>query len=115
MDATPGPTHIDQPTHAYCSEIKLGHALVSKLHTDSEIAKMVASVVRSAHRCGMSTCALELETIADLDQARALGIDLGQGAVFSDSLPAEETLAWVEREERVRSFKSVARARERVG
>jgi EAL domain-containing protein (putative c-di-GMP-specific phosphodiesterase class I) len=115
MDATPGPIHIDQPTHAHCSEIKLGHALVSKINTDSEVAQMVASVVRSAHRVGMSTCALGLETIADLDRVRALGIDLGQGAVIADSLPAAETLAWVEREERARSFKRVARARQRVG
>ncbi len=115
MDASPGPIHTDQRTHAHCSEIKLGHALVSKMDTDSESAKVVASVVRSAHRFGMSTCALGLETVADLDRARVLGIDLGQGTVFSDSLPAAETLAWVEREERARSFKPVARARQRVG
>jgi len=115
MDTTPGPLRIDQPTHAHFSEIKLGHALVCKMHTDSEIAKMVASAVSTAHRFGMRACALGLETAADLDRARALGIDLGQGALFCDSLPADETVAWVEREERAHSFKPIARTRQRVG
>ena len=115
MDAAPGPIHIDQQTHAHFSEIKLGHALIRKMHTDSETSKMVASAVHTAHRYGMSICALGLETVAELDRAHALGIELGQGAIFSDSLSADETLAWVEREKTARSFKPIAPRHQRVG
>lgn len=115
MDETTAPVHIDEPTHAHFSEIKLGHNLVSKLATDAEVSKTVASTVNTAHRFGMTACALGLQTMAELDRARAVGIDLGQGALFSDSLPAGETLAWLEREEKARSFKQAALKRHRVG
>ena len=115
MDETTAPVHIDEPAFAHFSEIKLGHGLVSKLATDAEVSKNVACTVNTAHRFGMTACAVGLQTMAELDRARAVGIDLGQGALFSDSLPALETLAWLEREEKARSFKQVALKRQRVG
>jgi EAL domain-containing protein (putative c-di-GMP-specific phosphodiesterase class I) len=115
MDDVPIPLRIDQPRHEHFSEIKLGHALIAKLEPDSETAKSFASTVSTAHHHGMVACATGLETIEQLDRARAAGIDLGQGSIFAENLSADETLAWVEREEKLRSFKHVAPRRQRVG
>lgn len=115
MDETTGPVRIDHPTHTNFSEIKLSHALVTKLGADVEISKSVASTVRTAHRFGMVACAVGLESAVELEHVRDVGIDLGQGALFAECLPADEALAWMEGEERARSFRQIEPKRQRVG
>ena len=115
MDESAGPARIDHPTHTHFAEIKLSRTLLAKLGADAEITKSIASTVRTAHRFGMVACAVGLETVAELEQARDVGIDLGQGALFADCLPADEALAWIEREERVRTYRQIEPKRQRVG
>ena len=115
MDESTGPVRIDHPTHAHFTEIKLSHALLTKLGADVEVSKSVASTVRTAHRFGMVACAVGVETEAELEHVRDVGIDLGQGALFADSLPADEALAWIQGEETARTFKQIAPKRQRVG
>jgi EAL domain-containing protein (putative c-di-GMP-specific phosphodiesterase class I) len=115
LDETSEPMPIDYPTHTHFSEIKLCYATLSKPGTEAENTQAVASTVRAAHRFGMLTCVVGLETAADLDQARSVGIDLGQGALFAESLSADESLAWIEREESVRSFRPSPPKHQRVG
>ena len=55
----------------------------------------------------MVACAVGLETVGELEQARDVGIDLGQGALFADCLPAEEALAWMQSEERARTYRQI--------
>ena len=115
MDESAEAVRIDHPTHTHFSEIKLGRAVLLKMSTDAEVVKSVAATVRSAHRFGMLACAVGLETVAELEQAREVGIDLGQGALFADCLPVDEALAWIEGEESARSFRQIEPKRQRVG
>jgi EAL domain-containing protein (putative c-di-GMP-specific phosphodiesterase class I)/CheY-like chemotaxis protein len=104
IDESPCPVALDDPAHAHFSELKLSWSAVSKRGTDPEASKCVAATISTARKYGLATCAVGVETPADLDQARRAGFELGQGELFAPSLPADETLTWVEREERTRSF-----------
>lgn len=115
MDASKGSARIDHPAHTHFSEIKLARTLLARAGTDAEVARTVASTLRTAHRFGMVACAAGIDAAEDLEQARALGIDLGQGALFADCVPAAEVVAWVEREEGMRSFRQIAPKRQRIG
>ena len=115
VDESAGPIRLDHPTHTHFSEIKLARALLVKMGTDAEVMKAVASTVRSAHRFGMVVSAVGLETPAELERARDVGIDVGQGTLFTDGLAADEALAWIESEERTRSFREMTPRRQRVG
>jgi len=107
MDESAAGARIDHPTHTHFAEIKLGRPLLAKLGADVEITKSIAATVRTAHRFGMVACAVGLETVGELEQARDVGIDLGQGALFADCLPAEEALAWMQSEERARTYRQI--------
>jgi len=104
IDDAPGAVDLGDSTHAHFSELKLSWAALAKRKDDPEISKTVAATVTTARKYGMTTCAVGLETSADLDQVRRAGVELGQGDLFAASLAAEETLNWVAREEHARSF-----------
>jgi EAL domain-containing protein (putative c-di-GMP-specific phosphodiesterase class I) len=80
-----------------------------------EEADRLAAALAGARRRGMATCAVGLRTGADLEQARRAGFDLGQGELFAGTMPAAETLLWLEREERGRSFADRAPAQNQAG
>jgi EAL domain-containing protein (putative c-di-GMP-specific phosphodiesterase class I) len=115
MDEVTAAMRLDHPTHTHFAEIKLSRALLSKLGTDAEVSRSVASTVRTAHRFGMVVCAVGVETEAELEHVRDAGIDLGQGTLFADCLPPDEALAWIQGEESARTYKQIAPRRQRVG
>jgi EAL domain-containing protein (putative c-di-GMP-specific phosphodiesterase class I) len=98
------PLTIDETLRAHFSQVKLARAGIARSSRDAEAAKSIASTVDAAHRFGMIACAVGLETLVELDHARSIGIDLGQGSVFAELMSADEMLAWIEREQDTRSF-----------
>lgn len=98
--ATPA---LDLPAHVHFSEIKLNWADKGTPSTMPEqLALSVA--VADAHKQGLSTCAVGVRTVSDLERARQAGVRAGQGELFAGSMPAAEALLWIEREERNRTF-----------
>jgi EAL domain-containing protein (putative c-di-GMP-specific phosphodiesterase class I) len=86
------------------SELKLSWTTMTRAANGTPDRQKVAAAISSARKLGMAVCAVDVRTVADLHLARQAGIDLGQGEFFADSMPAAETLMWIEREERNRSF-----------
>lgn len=74
--------------------IKVDHSFVAGLGEEPMDLPIVRSVVALAHGLGIDVVAEGIETLAQLDQLRALRCDRGQGYWFARPLPAEgiETL-----------------------
>jgi len=74
--------------------IKVDHSFVAGLGEEPRDLPIVRSVVALAHGLGIDVVAEGIETLAQLDQLRALRCDRGQGYWFARPLPAEgiETL-----------------------
>jgi EAL domain-containing protein (putative c-di-GMP-specific phosphodiesterase class I) len=89
---------------AHFSELKLSWTAMTRDANGTPDRQKMAAAISSARKLGMAVCAVGVRTVADLHLARLEGIDLGQGELFADSMPAAETLIWMEREERTRSF-----------
>jgi len=116
IDDAPGSLDLNDSTHAHFSELKLSWSPIAKRRDDPEVSRSLAATVTTARKYGMTTCAVGLETSADLDHVRRAGFELGQGELFSASLAADETLSWVAREEHARSFADhPAAKRQRAG
>lgn len=78
------------------SEVKIDRSLVTSL---SELKSLVVveHIVELAHRCGAVVVAEGVETIAVATQVRDLGVDVGQGYLFSRALPPAEFEAYCRR------------------
>ncbi|HEV7211021.1 MAG TPA: EAL domain-containing protein [Blastococcus sp.] len=59
--------------------IKVDRSIVSGLHTDPVLAKLVGSLVEFAHGCDVQVVAEGVETAGEHVALRALGVDYGQG------------------------------------
>jgi diguanylate cyclase (GGDEF)-like protein len=68
--------HVLQLNPAY---IKIDRSLVSGLHQDRRRQALVAAFVAFARAVGATTIAEGVESVAELEAARAIGVDLGQG------------------------------------
>lgn len=91
----------DDPAHAHFTEVKLrwpGPDSPAPQRDD------LRAVLDRARKQGMSACALGVRNADDLQQARRAGFELGQGELFAGFMPAIDIVAWMEREERSRSF-----------
>jgi EAL domain-containing protein (putative c-di-GMP-specific phosphodiesterase class I) len=111
----PAPTlALDNPAHAHFCEVKLSLPGGDEARAILERQGLLAAVA-SARKQGMTACALGVRTLADLMHARQAGFEAGQGAFFAASMPAAETVLWVEREERARSFAERAQAENQAG
>jgi diguanylate cyclase (GGDEF)-like protein len=68
--------HVLQLNPAY---IKIDRSLVSGLHQDRRRQALVAAFVAFARAVGATTIAEGVESVAELEAARDIGVDLGQG------------------------------------
>lgn len=73
------------------AEVKIEQALIATL-SDAKSQSIVRFIVEVAHRCGAIVVAEGTETLAQEQQLRALGVDVGQGYLYSAALPAEDFL-----------------------
>ncbi|WP_286071759.1 EAL domain-containing protein [Stenotrophomonas sp. 57] len=71
------------------AEVKIEQALIATL-SDAKSQSIVRFIVEVAHRCGAVVVAEGTETLAQEQQLRALGVDVGQGYLYSAALPADE-------------------------
>jgi EAL domain-containing protein (putative c-di-GMP-specific phosphodiesterase class I) len=69
--------------------IKLDRSIISGLHTDPVLAKLVRSLVEFAHGCDIQVVAEGVETAAEDAALRALAVDFGQGWHFGRPGPPE--------------------------
>ena len=78
------------------SEVKIDRSLVISLGELRSLV-VVQHIVELAHRCGATVVAEGLETTAMATQVRDLGVDVGQGYLFSRALPPAEFEAYCRR------------------
>lgn len=71
------------------AEVKIEQALIATL-PDAKSQSIVRFIVEVAHRCGAIVVAEGTETLAQEQELRALGVDVGQGYLYSAALPADE-------------------------
>lgn len=71
------------------AEVKIEQALIATL-SDAKSQSIVRFIVDVAHRCGAIVVAEGTETLAQEQKLRALGVDVGQGYLYSAALPADE-------------------------
>ncbi|MDQ1682286.1 MAG: diguanylate cyclase, partial [Frankiaceae bacterium] len=74
-------------------ELKIDRSFVVAMASDADDAAIVASVTALAHTLGLTVVAEGIETQAQLDSVRALGIDIAQGYLFSRPAVADDVLA----------------------
>ncbi len=69
--------------------IKIDRSIVSGLHADQVLGKLVQSLVEFAHGCDIQVVAEGVETDAESAALRRFGVDAGQGWHFGRPGPAE--------------------------
>jgi len=63
--------------------LKVDRSFVDGVDTDPSDSAIVTAIVTLAHNLGMKAVAEGVETVAQLDELRRLGCDLGQGYLFA--------------------------------
>jgi EAL domain-containing protein (putative c-di-GMP-specific phosphodiesterase class I) len=71
-------------------EVKIDRTFVERLGSDSEDAAIVSAVVSLGHALGVTVTGEGVETAAQLDTLRALGVDAAQGFLFAPPQPAAD-------------------------
>jgi len=71
-------------------EVKIDRTFVERLGSDPEDAAIVSAVVSLGHALGVTVTGEGVETIAQLDTLRSLGVDAAQGFLFAPPQPADE-------------------------
>jgi len=75
--------------------IKIDRSFVSQAHNSHHHRVLIEATVKVANSLGMSTVAEGIETEAQADVVRTLGVDKGQGYFFSRPLLAVDLVAWL--------------------
>jgi EAL domain-containing protein (putative c-di-GMP-specific phosphodiesterase class I) len=70
-----------------CAELKLDRRFVSGCASNAVNRSLCQTVVELGHRVGAAICAEGVETAEDLQCLMDLGVDVGQGYLFSEALP----------------------------
>ena len=71
-------------------EVKIDRTFVERLGSDPEDAAIVSAVVSLGHALGVTVTGEGVETAAQLDTLRALGVDAAQGFLFAPPQPAAD-------------------------
>lgn len=75
--------------------IKVDRSFVAEMTSCETAAAVIASLTSMAHRLGMDVVAEGVETVGQMDALSKLGIDRGQGYLFSPAVPAEQFVEWI--------------------
>lgn len=71
-------------------EVKIDRTFVERLGTDPKDAAIVSAMVSLGHGLGVTVTGEGVETTAQLDALRALGVDAAQGYLFAPPQPAAD-------------------------
>ena len=71
-------------------EVKIDRSFVERLGSDPEDAAIVSAVVSLGHALGVAVTGEGVETVAQLDSLRSLGVDAAQGFLFAPPQPADD-------------------------
>ena len=75
--------------------VKLDRSMTRSAATDPRAARLLGAVLGVARAAELKVVAEGVETPSELEAARALGCDGGQGFLFATPAPAEEAAAWL--------------------
>jgi EAL domain-containing protein (putative c-di-GMP-specific phosphodiesterase class I) len=75
--------------------LKIDRSFVKELVTDAKTRTVVRGVTTLAHDLGMQVVAEGVETAAQLEAVRDLGVDLVQGFYFAPALSAPDYAAFI--------------------
>jgi len=70
--------------------VKIDRTFVERLGTDPEDAAIVSAVVSLGHALGVTVTGEGVETPAQLEMLRALGVDAAQGYLIAPPQPAAD-------------------------
>jgi diguanylate cyclase (GGDEF)-like protein/PAS domain S-box-containing protein len=76
--------------------VKIDQSFISRINSSDESSEIIRAIVMLAHNLGMNVVAEGVETIEQMMQLRALGVEYGQGYFFAKPLThtaAEQLLA----------------------
>jgi EAL domain-containing protein (putative c-di-GMP-specific phosphodiesterase class I) len=73
--------------------LKIDKSFVSDMETNAKARELVRTIVVMGHNLGMDVIAEGIETDSQHRQLRELGCELGQGHLFSESVPASQVPA----------------------
>jgi diguanylate cyclase (GGDEF)-like protein/PAS domain S-box-containing protein len=71
-------------------EVKIDRTFVERLGSDPEDAAIVSAVVSLGHALGVTVTGEGVETVAQLETLRSLGVDAAQGFLFAPPQPADD-------------------------
>lgn len=77
------------------SELKIDKAFIQNMLESEADRKIVETIIELAHRFDMQVVAEGLESEDQVNLARELGCDTGQGFYFSKALPHDEFCRWL--------------------
>lgn len=80
--------------HFPVDRIKIDQSFVAGLGSNWADTAIVASTIALAHSIGIQAVAEGVETLAQLDQLRAMGCDFAQGFLLSRPLPLDVLTVW---------------------
>ncbi|MTH99761.1 EAL domain-containing protein [Roseibium sp. RKSG952] len=89
-----GASSMQQLKRIPFSELKIDRAFVSGAPEDEETYAMLESSVALARKLGLEIVAEGVETQAEWDLMKVLGIDMVQGYFIAKPMPADELLLW---------------------
>ncbi len=77
--------------------LKVDRSFVDGVDTDPSDSAIVTAIITLAHSLGMTAVAEGVETVAQLDELRRLGCDLGQGYLFARPASGDAVAELLER------------------
>jgi diguanylate cyclase (GGDEF)-like protein len=80
------------------SELKLDKSFVSDLEAESSDRALAAAVIGIGAALGLQVVAEGVETPGQRDLLARAGCDMAQGFLYTRALPADELVAWLERD-----------------
>jgi EAL domain-containing protein (putative c-di-GMP-specific phosphodiesterase class I) len=78
--------------HLHVDALKIDRSFVTSMLHEKRARQIVEAVVQLAQRFGIETIAEGIETAAQEQALRDLGVSMGQGFFYGPALPAEELL-----------------------
>jgi EAL domain-containing protein (putative c-di-GMP-specific phosphodiesterase class I) len=90
-----GYSSLDLLMQLPASYLKIDRSFVSQMFSNGKAAAVVEAIVRLAHQTGLQVIAEGIETVAQLQQLRAIGCDIGQGHHFSPALGRDALLEYL--------------------
>ena len=94
-EASMGPDAIAQLRALRVGEMRIAPGICQQAPDAADARATLSAIVGLARALGIVTVATGIQTAAQLDTARAIGVDRAQGALLGSPVPLAELLAWM--------------------